>query len=209
MDVPASSARSQTSARSRISTTVVITLSGISLVASHRVETDARVASVSASASTTVKCVQTLPPIRHNSEGCGWKKKKRRSGEEEIKYEDEENKLHNHRRPLIRSVGVDSILARLACKMLYTHRNKCYSYLNHCLDHLSGLQVLRGAVRVRTCVAELHQQPPWQGALHRDCWCVSSRVSRVKLNPTQTVRVFYFGPRIENRFLACNIIQKT
>ena len=87
--------------------TAAITLSGISLVASHRVETDARVASVSASASTTVKCVQTLPPIRHNSEGCGWKKRKRRSGEEEIKYEDEENKLHNHRRPSIRSVGVD------------------------------------------------------------------------------------------------------
>ena len=85
MDVPASSARSQTSARSRISTTVVITLSGISLVASHRVETDARVASVSVSAITTVKCVQTLPPIRHNSEGCGWKKRKRRSGEEEDK----------------------------------------------------------------------------------------------------------------------------
>ena len=112
------------------------------------------------------------------------------------------NLQHNHRRPLIRSVGVDSILARLACKMLYTHRNKCYSYLNHCLDHLSGLQVLRGAVRVRTCVAELHQQPPWQGAVHRDSWCVSSRVSRVKLNPTQTVRVFYFGPRFGNRFLA-------
>ena len=119
-----------------------------------------------------------------------------------MKYEDEENKLHNHRRPQIRSVGVDFILARLACKMLYTHRNKCYSYLNHCLDHLSGLQVLRGAVRVRTCVAELHQQPPWQGAVHRDSWCVSSRVSRVKLNPTQTVRVFYFGPRFGNRFLA-------
>ena len=126
-DVPASSARSQTLARSRISTTVAITLSGISLVASPPVETDARVASVSASASTTVKCVQTLPPTKHNSEECGWKKRKKRSEEEEIKYEDEENKLHNHRRPSIRSVGVDFILARLACKMLYIYRNKCYS----------------------------------------------------------------------------------
>ena len=84
-DAPATSALSLTSARSRISTTAATILSGISPAASHPVETDARVASVSASASTTVKCVQTLPPIRHNSEGCGWKKRKRRSGEEEDK----------------------------------------------------------------------------------------------------------------------------
>ena len=48
MDAPATSALSQTSARSRISTTAAITPSGISPAASHPVETDATTSSQAA-----------------------------------------------------------------------------------------------------------------------------------------------------------------
>ena len=70
MDAPATSALSQTSAGSHISTTAAIILSGTSLVASLPVVTDAKVHSVSASASTTVNCAQTSPGTSYSSEKC-------------------------------------------------------------------------------------------------------------------------------------------
>ena len=104
-DAPATSALSQTLARSRISTIAAITLSGTFPAASPPVETDARVDFVSASENTIVKCVQTLPPTRHNSEECGQKKKKKRCEEEEIKDEDEEKKLHKPQTSSTRVIG--------------------------------------------------------------------------------------------------------
>ena len=107
--------------------------------------------------------------------------------------------MHNHRRPLILSVGVDSILARLACKMLYTHRNKCYSYLNHCLDHLSGLQVLRmdgwAQVALYYCINSTVMFVVWFQCSESVCRHLSQR---------KADKIYFMSKeRFQDRYIAC------